>query len=64
MKQRNHLTGDKYMTAREAYDRTLERRQYLIKEGYKMVEKWECDLYEELDRDPEMKNFFTREVDH
>lgn len=46
------------MTAREAYDRTFERRRFLMDQGFN-VEKWQCDLTTDLQKDPEMANFFN-----
>lgn len=59
MKHRNKMTADKYMTAREAYTRTVERRKFLEDQGYNVVEMWECDLKKELESNCEMKEFFA-----
>jgi len=59
IKKRTTLTADQYTTAREAYDRTLERRQFLQNEGYTIVEKWECELKREIEENHEMEEFFV-----
>ena len=43
------------MTADEAYQRTLDRKQFLENQGYTVHEMWECELQKQLRRDPEMK---------
>jgi len=50
--------ADKYMTFREAYERTLERIAYIEKQGFKMHEKWECEIRRELIENAEMRGFF------
>lgn len=59
MFQRNKLTADKYMTAREAYIRTMERQKYLQDQGYTIVDKWECDLIRDMEDNSDMKDFFS-----
>lgn len=43
----------------ELYENTLSHNQYLINQGYNMVEKWECELQCELKKNSEMKDFFN-----
>jgi len=59
IKKRSTLTADQLTTAREAYDRTLERRQFLQEAGYSLMEKWECDLKKEIEENDKMKDFFA-----
>jgi G:T-mismatch repair DNA endonuclease (very short patch repair protein) len=59
MTKRNCLTADQFTTAREAYERTMERHRSIISEGHQIVELWECQLKAMLDRDPEMKRYFN-----
>ncbi|XP_028517608.1 uncharacterized protein LOC110247906 [Exaiptasia diaphana] len=49
-------------TMQELYKETLQRRDYLIRQGYKVVEKWECELKKELSEDPEIKEYFDKNV--
>ena len=37
---------------------TLEKICYLKAEGFQVVEKWECDLMKEMERDEDMKRYF------
>lgn len=55
---RNTLSADGYKTAREAYDRTMERQEFIQDQGYQVIEKWECKLKMELEENPKMKEFF------
>lgn len=48
MPKRNTVTADPNVTAEEAYQRTAARRRYIENQGYTVVEKWECDLKQEL----------------
>ena len=41
-------------TMQDLYVETKKKVQYLKKEGYNIVEKWECDLKRELNEDGEM----------
>jgi hypothetical protein len=42
----------------DLYVETKKKVQYLKKEGYNIVEKWECDLKRELNEDGEMRRHF------
>ena len=41
----------------ELHQSTMERTEFLKKEGYNVVEVWECDLKREMDED--MKDYFS-----
>jgi len=58
MKQRFKISADQYTTAREAYDRTLERKKFLQDKGYTVVEKWQCDLMKDLKKNDKIRAFF------
>lgn len=58
VKNQNTMSADRYMTCREAYDRTVDRANYLKSRGYEIVEMWECELKEQIQNNPEMKSFF------
>ena len=45
-------------TMQALYERTIQRRKYLMDEGYTVVEKWECVLNKELKGNEEMKACF------
>jgi len=49
-------------TAKDRFERTLERVKYFRDQGYEVVEKWECDLKKEMGRNPEMLEFFENLV--
>jgi len=57
---RNYLTPDKITTARSAFEKTQDRKKYLENKGYQIIEKWECQLHQELQEDQEMKTFFEK----
>ena len=42
----------------QLYEDTLEKVCYLKDQGYRVVEMWECDLYEEMEQNEEMKRYF------
>jgi len=60
MKQRYKISADQYTTAREAYDRTLERKKFLQDQGFKIVEKWQCELKRDLSKSVKMQKFFEK----
>ena len=43
-------------TMHELYQRTMKKVEFLKKEGYNVVEVWECDIKREMDED--MKHYF------
>ena len=49
-------------TAKENYEKTLERSKK-IRENIPLVEKWECEIQEELKKNKEMKRFFDNFTD-
>ena len=42
----------------QLHEDTLEKIDYLKKEGFNVVEKWECDLKKEMECDENMKRYF------
>ncbi|XP_031552434.1 uncharacterized protein LOC116289627 [Actinia tenebrosa] len=52
---KNPVTGN---TMGELYEKTLQRRRHLITQGYRVVEKWECELKKELNENEEMREYF------
>ena len=40
----------------DLYQATIEKTEFLKKEGYNVVEMWECDIKREMDED--MKHYF------
>lgn len=58
MKRRHQLTADQILTAEEAYQRTVKRKQYIEDKGYTVIEMWECTLNFELKKNLEMKEHF------
>jgi hypothetical protein len=47
------------MTAQEAYDRTLERQDFLERQGYRVRVAWECDVQRDLRRNRGMKEYYA-----
>ncbi len=43
----------------DAYQTWLTKKKRLEDAGYNLVVMWECQLKEELKRNPEMKDFFA-----
>ena len=46
------------LPAGDARQRTFDRQRALERAGYKVRTMWECELKQQLQRDPEMKQFF------
>ena len=42
----------------QLYKDTVRKVKYLKDQGFKVEQKWECELKKELDEDQEMKQFF------
>ena len=42
----------------QLYKDTVRKVKYLKDQGFKVEQKWECELKKELDQDKEMKQFF------
>ena len=42
----------------QLFEDTLEKVCYLRDRGYHVKEKWECELYKEMEQDEEMKRYF------
>ena len=42
----------------ELYQATVEKTEYLKRNGYNVVEMWECDMKRELEEDEAMKHYF------
>lgn len=59
-KRRQQLTPGGSMTMAEAYQRTMDRRAFLLSQGYVVVEKWEHEIRSELKTNPEMAAFFDK----
>jgi len=57
---RNYLTPDKITTARSAFEKTQDRKKYLEEQGYNIIEKWECQLRQDIQGDKEMQEFFEK----
>ena len=45
------------MTMQDAYQRTLDRAEYIRFRGLELVEKWECELREERKQNPVLDDF-------
>ncbi len=43
----------------ERWQKTLQREQFLKREGFHIVRKWECHFRREIDDDPELKEFMA-----
>lgn len=52
---KNPVTGN---TMGELYEKTLQRRDYLTSQGFRVVEKWECELKKELSESEETSEYF------
>ena len=61
MPQRTHKTADRFTPAKEAYERTQYKLNYLHQKGYNVVEIWECQLKRQLKSDPLMTEFFEQQ---
>ena len=46
------------LTANEAFQNTLDWTKFLKQQGYSVIEMWECNLKVELQRNPDIKDFF------
>ena len=44
----------------ELYQSTVEKTEYLKRNGYNVVEMWECDIKQELEEGEDMKHYFDR----
>ena len=42
----------------ELYEGTKEKTRYLENQGLRVIEKWECQLRKEMERDEEMRRYF------
>ena len=42
----------------ELYQVTVEKTEYLKRNGYNVMELWECDMKRELEEDEDMKHYF------
>lgn len=51
--------GDKQFFPNEVYQKTIARSEKLKEIGYKLVEKWECQLKEEMRNDEEMASYIN-----
>ena len=45
-------------TVDELYQATVKKTEYLKRNGYNVVEMWECALKRELEEDKDMKHYF------
>lgn len=41
----------------DAYQRTIDRAIYIKKQGYQLIEIWECEFNQQLKNDSEMQSF-------
>jgi len=57
MKDRYRLTATQFLTAKEAYEKTIERKEILTSKGFKVVEMWECHFKRMIEQNDELKNF-------
>ena len=51
-------------TMEELYVDTKKKAKFLKDQGYRVVEKWGCELEKELEDDEEMKQFFDQHKNH
>ena len=42
----------------QLFEDTLEKAKYLKDQGFKVIEKWECDLVKEMEHDEGMRRYF------
>ena len=42
----------------QLFEDTLEKVKYLKDQGFKVIEKWECDLVKEMEHDEDMRRYF------
>ena len=42
----------------QLYEDTKEKVTYLEKQGFRVIEKWECQLRKEMEHDEEMRRYF------
>jgi len=59
MKNRNHQTADKYLTAKEAYEKTVARKTALESKGYNVIDMWECQFKHQIQCNADLKKFVT-----
>ena len=45
-------------TMDEIYQSTVKKTEYLKRNGYNVVEMWECNMKRELEEDEDMKHYF------
>ena len=45
-------------TMHQLYEDTKEKVAYLEKQGFRVIEKWECQLRKEMEHDEEMRRYF------
>jgi len=57
MKNRNHLTADQFLTAKEAYEMTINKRKFLESKGYQVIEMWECVFKRMIKNDYDLEKF-------
>ena len=56
-KEREKNIPGSSLTVEDAFQHTLQRKEYLEKAGYVLEEIWECEYHQLLKTDPEMKAF-------
>ena len=42
----------------QLFEDTVKKVKYLEKQGFKVVQMWECELLKEMEHDEEMKRYF------
>jgi len=57
MKDRYRMTANQFLTAQEAFEKTVARKHALTAKGYKVVEMWECQFKRMIEKSVDLKNF-------
>ena len=57
-KNREGVNSNNQKTMEQLYKDTMRKVKYLKDQGFKVEQKWECELKKELEQDGEMKQFF------
>jgi len=56
IKNRSHLTAAQFLTAREAYEKTIFRKKALESKGYNVIEMWECTFKRMIENNIDLEN--------
>ena len=57
-KNREAVNSNNQKTMEQLYKDTMRKVKYLKDQGFKVEQKWECELKKELEQGEEMKQFF------